>query len=221
VRCGQGTSWRPPGLITPSQNKATGRPRGSGGRAEELSLAEIRRVNRRLAGTRHELRNRALLYLGLGCGMRIDELVGLKMSDVAPHGHLLSRVVLEKHSTKSKRSRTVSVSKQALAHLKCYLDKRSPEPGPDDALFASGGTHSRSLNPAYAAQLVKQMLRNAGIANASSHSLRRTHANNLRRLGADLMIIKNQLGHASLATTQRYLTADPAETQRAVDRLKF
>jgi site-specific recombinase XerD len=59
------------------------------------------------------------------------------------------------------------------------------------------------------------------VANASSHSLRRTHANTLRRNGADLMIIKEQLGHASLAITQRYFETDPMEVQAAVDTLKF
>lgn len=66
-----------------------------------------------------------------------------------------------------------------------------------------------------------KMFLDAGVANASSHSLRRTHANTLRRNGADLMIIKEQLGHSSLAITRRYLIADPVEVQNAVDQLKF
>lgn len=43
----------------------------------------------------------------------------------------------------------------------------------------------------------------------------------LRRQGVDLMIIKEQLGHSSLATTQRYFGVDPLEAKLAVDKLKF
>jgi len=77
------------------------------------------------------------------------------------------------------------------------------------------------MNTTWAIQLLDKMFKDAGVANASSHSLRRTHANTLRRNGVDLMIIKEQLGHSSLATTQRYFKADPAEVQKAVDGLRF
>jgi integrase/recombinase XerD len=201
--------------------RRAGRPKGSGGKAEELSAEQVRRIDKCITGTRHELRNRALLYFGLGTGMRIDEIVGLRFGDIAPNGRVLSRVVLEKHSTKSKRSRTVSVSKQALQHLREYLQERKPKPGAEDPLFAGAKNSHRPMNTTYAVQLLGRMLRDAGVANASSHSLRRTHANALRRGGADLMVIKEQLGHSSLATTQRYFGVDPIEAQRAVDRLRF
>jgi len=201
-----------------------GRPKGSGGKAEELSTSEINRIDKCLVGTRHELRNRALLYLGLGSGMRIDEMMGMRLKDIAPHGagsDLLSRIILEKHSTKSKRSRTIIVSRQALKHLRAYLEDRHPAPRPKDPIFAGGKSRHKPMNSTYAVQLLSKMFIKGGVPNASSHSLRRTHANSLRRNGVDLMIIKEQLGHASLATTQRYFGVDPIEAQRAVDGLKF
>ncbi|MCP4604410.1 MAG: site-specific integrase [Proteobacteria bacterium] len=197
-----------------------GRPKGSGGRAEELTQKEIQRIDKCLTGTRHELRNRALFYFGLGSGMRISEIVALRMRDVAPHNKVLNRIVLEKNITKSKRSRTVALSKQAVQHLKAYL-KSQPAKGPDAPVFPSQKFPRRPMNTTWAIQLLDKMFRDAGVANASSHSLRRTHANTLRRNGVDLMIIKEQLGHSSLATTQRYFKADPAEVQKAVDQLRF
>ncbi len=77
------------------------------------------------------------------------------------------------------------------------------------------------MNNTWAVQLVDKMLKDGGIANASSHSMRRTHANTLRCNGADLMVIKEQLGHSSLSVTQRYFETDPLEVQAAVDRLRF
>ena len=196
-----------------------GRPKGTGGQAEELSSEAIKRIDKCLTDTRHEHRNRALLFFGLGTGMRIDEIIGLKIKDAAPHGRLLSRIVLEKHRTKSGRSRTVDVSDQALRYLKLYLEKRKSPADPDDPLFPT--RPHRHMNTTYAVQLLSKMFTAAAVANASSHSLRRTHANTLRREGVDLMIIKDQLGHSSLATTQRYLGVDPIEARRAVARLKF
>ena len=199
----------------------TGRPKGSGGKAEELSPEEIRRIDKCLTGTRHELRNRALFYLGLGSGMRIAEMLQLEVKDVAPHDQVLSRIVLEKHSTKSKKSRTVALSRQAVLHLRAWLEHRELNPELSAPLFPSQKRPALPMSDNNAIMTLKKMFLDAGVANASSHSLRRTHANTLRRNGADLMIIKEQLGHSSLAITQRYFRADPVELQNAVDRLKF
>ncbi len=198
-----------------------GRPQGTGGKAEELTRDEIKRIDKCLAGTRHEIRNRALFYLGLGSGMRISELVGLKIKDIAPHGNVLNRIVLEKHSTKSKTSRTVALSKQAVTHLKTYLENRDKPLGPNAPLFPSQKHPKKPMNRSWAIQLLDGIFKDAAIANASSHSLRRTHANSLRRNGVDLMIIQEQLGHSSLSTTQRYFRTDPVEVQTAVDQLRF
>jgi integrase/recombinase XerD len=199
----------------------SGRPKGTGGKAEELTSDEIHRIDKCLTGTRHEHRNRALFYLGLGSGMRVSELAGLRVRDVAPHGQVLSRVILEKHSTKSGKSRTVAISKQAIKRLGVYLEQRSLPIDPDAPLFPSQKRPTLSLSPTNAVMALKKMFLDAGVANASSHSLRRTHANTLRRHGADLMIIKEQLGHSSLSTTQRYFQTDPIEVQEAVNRLNF
>ena len=198
-----------------------GRPTGTGGRAEELSRDQIRRIDKCLTGGRHELRNRALFYLGLGSGMRISEMVRLRVGDIAPHGKLLSRVVLEKHSTKSNRSRTVALSKQAVLHVRKYLESREQPLAPETPLFPSQKHPRRPMNTNWAVQLLQKMFQDAVVANASSHSLRRTHANSLRSNGVDMMIIKEQLGHSSLATTQRYFQTDPVEVEKAVGGLKF
>jgi len=198
-----------------------GRPRGTGGRAEELTPDQIHRIDKCLSGARHELRNRAIFYLGLGSGMRISEIIGLEVGDVAPGGRVSGRIVLEKHSTKSKRSRTVAVSKQAVKHLQEYLDSLPVRPGPAASLFPSQTRPRRPMTSTNAIMTLKRMFQAAGVENASSHSLRRTHANTLRRNGVDLKVIQDQLGHSSLAVTERYFEVDPIEQQRAIDNLKF
>jgi integrase len=113
------------------------------------------------------------------------------------------------------------LSKQAVQNLKTYLKSRGKSTGPEVPVFPSQKYPRRPMNSTWAVQLLAKMFREGGVANASSHSLRRTHANTLRRNGADLLIIQMQLGHSSLATTQRYFQADPIEVQNAVDGLRF
>jgi len=225
-----------------------GRPRGTGGRAEELTQDQIHRIDKCLTGTRHELRNRAIFYLGLGSGMRISEIIGLEIGDVADRHRVRGRIVLEhpalrqrsararhkspKHSTKStpkrrgaannaKRSRTVAVSKQAVKHLQEYLDSLTARPRPAAPLFPSQTRPRRPMTSTNAIMILRRMFLAAGVENASSHSLRRTHANTLRRNGVDLKVIQEQLGHSSLAITERYFDVDPLEQQRAIDQLMF
>ncbi len=198
-----------------------GRPKGTGGRAKELSADEIQRIDKCLASTTFEMRNRALLYLGLATGMRISELVGLRVRDVAPFGKVVRQIVLERHSTKSRRSRAVHVGRQGVTHLKAYLQDRQTLEKRDAPVFPSRSRKDRPMSANSAVQVLTTLFERAGVAHASSHSLRRTHANALRRNGADLKVIQEQLGHASLATTERYFVVDPLEKSRAVDKLWF
>ena len=197
----------------------TGRPKGTGGRAKALSRNEINRISKVLTDTRHELRDRALIFLGLGSGMRISEMVGLKVQDVAPRGSVLPTVVLEKHSTKAKKSREVSLSSQARKHLEEYLAPYQGRPYGSEWLFP--GRLGRPLSPNSAVHIITRIFELAGITGASSHSLRRTHATELRRAGVDLKIIQEQLGHSSLSVTEAYLEVDPFEKQAAIEKLRF
>lgn len=198
-----------------------GRPKGTGGQAAELTPVQIRRVDKCLTGTRHMLRDRALLFLGLGTGMRVSELANLRVGMVVANQKVTRQVVLEKHSTKSRRSRTVFLASQAVKHIQAYLDTRVPFPAASEPLFPSQMHPHEPMSTANASRLLKRMFDEAGLKNVSSHSLRRTHANSLRRQGVDLKIIQEQLGHTSLATTERYFSADPLERQQAVDLLRF
>jgi integrase len=198
------------------------RPKGTGGKARELSTAEIHRIDKCLTETRNEARNRAMLYLGLGSGMRIAEITGLRIRDIAPHGEVVSQVVLEKHSTKSKRSRAVHLSPQAVKRLKAYLRERAEAADrPELPVFPSQKRPTEPITANSGVTILKKMFNVAGVENVSSHSLRRTHANRLRRNGVDLKIIQQQLGHSSLAVTERYFEVDPVEIERAVSALRF
>jgi integrase/recombinase XerD len=64
-------------------------------------------------------------------------------------------------------------------------------------------------------------MRERGIANATSHSLRRTHAQSLEERGTSMRIIQRQLGHKHLTTTEKYLQQQPPGHREAVRTLEF
>jgi integrase/recombinase XerD len=188
-----------------------GRPKGTGtGPARELTPAEIARLTR-CAPT---ARDRALVWLCLGGGLRIGEASSLRLADVASDGSVL----VEASRAKSGRSRRVYLAPEARKHLAAWLDERPADSGP--ALFP-GRDRSGGLHPNWAVQHVRGLLMAAGIEGATSHSLRRTHANTLRRQGLDLIVIQGQLGHASLSTTAVYMGASQVERSAAIARVKF
>ena len=196
------------------------RPKGTGGAAKELTPKEIKRIDLWMANGRHALRNRAMFYLALGSGMRISEVVGLNVSDVRPHDDVLEEIVLEKHSTKTKKSRTVAVTEQARDILREWLDSREDLEG-DAPLFPSQKHPRRPMRPNYAVQMLSKIFSDAGVPNASSHSLRRTLINTMDRNRERIKVIQEQVGHANLSTTQKYLEVTPDERRRAVKNIKF
>jgi len=117
------------------------------------------------------------------------------------------------------KSRTVFLTKQSVEHLRRYLDSRGGISA-TDPLFPTQKRNAPML-PNVAAQIIGRIFRLAGVENASSHSMRRSHANALRRNGADIKIIKEQLGHSSLAITDRYFEVDPMEARKAIAGLRF
>jgi len=200
------------------------RPKHTGGAAKQLSNAEISRIDKCLSGTRFELRNRCLFYITLGSGMRIGEASQLLVKDVRPNGEILKEITLTKWNTKSKRSRTVYLSRQAHEHLTAYLDSRGDNLTADAPLFPTQKTKHKPMSPNVAAQIMGKIIKeNAGISGASSHSARKTFANRMRKdvAGADVFLIKELLGHRSLATTQKYFVLDADRAKDTVAKLKF
>lgn len=146
-------------------------------------------------------RNRAMLEVLYGCGLRVSELVGLDLSDVRFAEGFLSVV------GKGGKQRIVPISGMAQRYLEAYLrDTRpnlvKPYAKPTSAVFlnARGGRLTR--------QSVHVMVQRAGMAihvdNLHPHTLRHSFATHLLEGGADLRAIQEMLGHADISTTQVY-----------------
>lgn len=159
------------------------------------------------------LRNRALLELLYSTGARISEAVGLDVDDVDTQ----ARSVLLRG--KGGKQRLVPVGRPAIAALDAYLVRGRPElaqrrrgsgaspgrsapaPGPAIFLNARGGRLSRQS----AWQVLQDAAERAGISAAvSPHTLRHSFATHLLDGGADVRVVQELLGHASVTTTQIY-----------------
>ena len=147
------------------------------------------------------LRNRALLELLYSTGARISEAVGLDVDDIDTQ----ARSVLLRG--KGGKQRLVPIGRPAVAALDAYLVRGRPELArrgtgtPAIFLNARGGRLSRQS----AWQVLQDAAERAGITAAvSPHTLRHSFATHLLDGGADVRVVQELLGHASVTTTQIY-----------------
>jgi integrase/recombinase XerD len=148
-------------------------------------------------------RDRAILELLYGTGLRMMECVRLDLSDVD-----VSQGVVLVRDGKGRKDRLVPLSGQARAALELYLQECRPElvkPLGDGALFLS--RYGRRLSGVALRLLVRTHARRAGVE-ASCHVLRHSCATHLLGGGADIREIQKLLGHKDLTTTAVYTRVD-------------
>jgi integrase/recombinase XerD len=155
-------------------------------------------------GTTLALRDRALLEVLYGTGARISEAVGLDVDDVRFEEATVDAVV--KLRGKGGKERVVPIGSYALEAVDAYLVRGRPElvaakGGPALFLNARGGRLSRQSAWAI---LVKAAERAGVTADVSPHTLRHSFATHLLDGGADVRVVQELLGHASVTTTQIY-----------------
>lgn len=155
------------------------------------------------------LRDRAILEILYGCGLRASELCGLDLRSV-----VLDEALLRVHG-KGEKERVVPVMGTAAAALSAYLGQgRGGLVGrrPTQAVFLNvrGGRLSRQSVHA----IVERYGRMAGIEGLHPHTLRHSYATHLLEGGADLRAVQELLGHANIATTQLYTHVDRSHIRR-------
>ena len=157
------------------------------------------------------LRDAALLEVLYGCGARISEAVGLDVDDVAPE--VLGETGVVRLRGKGSKERVVPIGSYARSALEQYLVRARPQLVAQGAGTAALFLNTRGgrLSRQSAWAVLQSAARRAGISRAvSPHTLRHSFATHLLRGGADVRVVQELLGHASVATTQVYtlVTAD-------------
>ena len=157
-------------------------------------------------------RNRAILEVLYSCGLRVSELVNLKISDLFPDEQFI-RVF-----GKGSKQRLVPIGAPALQAIRLYREVRDAGPvqkAAEDILFLNrrGGKLTREM----IFHIVKEQAAAAGIRKEiSPHTFRHSFATHLVENGADLRVVQQMLGHESILTTEIYTHVDTRKWQETI-----
>lgn len=180
---------------------------------EVLSLEEIDRMIAQIDMSKSEShRNRAIIEILYGSGLRVSELVNLRLSDIfIKEGYM-------RITGKGSKQRLVPISPVAIEWFKYWIQDRSKldiKPEAIDIAFLN--RYGRQLTRAMIFTIIKSLTRAADIKKTiSPHTLRHSFATHLLQNGADLRIIQQLLGHESISTTEIYTHVDINDLREAV-----
>ena len=155
---------------------------------------------KRLIGAANSERDRLILSLMYGCGLRISEAIGLGWNDLKPHPEGGKATVFGKGS----KTRVVIIPSRLWSQLLEF--KQSCCTSGFLFLTRNGNQMERSM----VHKMVKRASKRAGIdERASCHWLRHSHASHSLEAGCNLRLLQQSLGHASVTTTEKYLHISP------------
>ena len=173
---------------------------------EVLTIAEIDAMIDAIDMSKAEgQRNRAIIETLYGCGLRVSELIGLKLSQLYLDEHY---VVIQ---GKGNKQRVVPISPVAIEQINLYLEQtrshQVAQRGSEDILFLN--RRGAMLTRQMIFHIVKQLCELAGVRKViSPHTLRHSFATHLLEGGANLRAIQQMLGHESITTTEIYVHID-------------
>lgn len=150
-------------------------------------------------------RNKAILETMYSCGLRVSEIINLKISNLYLDVGFI-RVI-----GKGDKERLIPIGSEAVKYIKIYKENiRSHQPvqnGSSDILFLN--RHGKGLSRVMIFYIIKDLAKKAGITkNISPHTFRHSFATHLVEGGADLRAVQEMLGHESITTTEIYTHLD-------------
>ena len=179
-----------------------------------LSVGEIGRIMEAVdLGSKYGLRNRAMIETLYSCGLRVSELVTLRLSDLFFDDGFI-RVI-----GKGDKQRLVPVSEAARSLIESYLGQRlgqQPDARSADILFLNN--KGKALTRVMIFHIVRQAAAMAGIRKKiSPHTFRHSFATHLLEGGASIRQVQEMLGHESILTTEIYTHLDTEHLRRSID----
>lgn len=165
------------------------------------------------------IRYRAALMTAYGAGLRVSEVVALKLGDIDA-----KRMLIRVRQGKGKKDRYAMLSPRLLVMLRCWWRSQYPagqphQASPGDWLFP-GWRRGRHMNTDSLQTACREAARAAGISKrVQVHTLRHSFATHLLENGTDTRIIQALLGHTRIDTTARYAAVSPQTVARALSPL--
>jgi integrase/recombinase XerD len=171
---------------------------------EVLSIEEIDRMVDVIDLSRSDgHRNKAIIETLYGCGLRVSELVGLKLTDI----HYEDGYIIV--TGKGSKQRLVPVSGKALKEIDLYKTDRNRLPVIKDINILFLNRRGSRLTRVMIFTIIKDLAARAGIKkNVSPHTFRHSFATHMIEAGADLRAVQEMLGHESILTTEIYTHID-------------
>ncbi len=158
-------------------------------------------------------RNKAIIETLYGCGLRVSELVGLRISDLHLNEGFI-RVI-----GKGDKQRLVPIGAAAIKQINIYKNEvrvhQTPKPESRDILFLN--RNGKQLTRVMIFTIIKRLAVAANIQkNISPHTLRHSFATELVQRGADLRAVQEMLGHESITTTEIYTHIEKQDLRDAI-----
>ena len=165
--------------------------------------------------SKNKIRNKAIIEILYSCGLRVSELITLKVSDLYFNEFII------KVTGKGNKERFVPISKGAINYIEKYLNEirifQKIKKGSEDTLFLNERGSGLSRVMIYI--ILNDLKIKARISKKiGPHTLRHSFATHLLENGADLITIQNMLGHENIVTTERYLHVDRKHLVESVSK---
>lgn len=160
--------------------------------------------------SKHTARDFCMLALFLSCGMRLSELVALDLNDYSKENRTLRLF------GKGRKERIVYLNDVCIQALDEYIQIHRPKVE-EKAIFLSA--NKTRINKRRVQQIVEEQLKAAGLSNLgiTTHKLRHSAATMMYKNGVDTLVLKEVLGHKSIATTEIYTHISNTELQKAAE----
>ena len=180
------------------------------------TVLSVEEVTQLLAAARPG-QERMLLTTAYACGLRVSELVHLKVTDIDS-----ARMVVQVRQGKGAKDRQVPLSPRLLTELRRWWGYHRSRPwlfpGEGGPRFEGAATHP--LHTGSVGRMCKKVVARARLCkHASMHTLRHSYATHLLEAGVDVVTLQRLLGHNSLQTTALYLHLSARQLQRVPDLL--
>jgi len=180
------------------------------GKAKALTEQDIKVLKAIIVSEPHSERNMAMLMLGLKSGLRAKEIASLRTSHILNNDNTLrDTTTIGKGVAKGNKIGKIHLrNKELRRSLEEWLAVREDDIASDVLFYTQ---KRQAMRPQYVSRYFYELMQRANINGASSHSLRRTFANNLMDNGTNIRDIRVLMRHSSIATTQLYFEEN--ETQ--------
>ncbi len=181
---------------------------------ETLEVHEIESIFENLDhSTNHGMRNRAIIETLYGAGLRVSELINLKINNILFEEEII-RVI-----GKGNKQRIIPIGRIALKYIKIYIEeirsKINVNSKYSEYLFLN--KFGKKLSRIMIFMIIKEAVQKTGInKNVSPHTFRHSFATHMIERGADLRAVQEMLGHASISTTEIYTHLDKEHLRQII-----